>query len=88
METDRHVIAGVHITDRVQQVSQLQTVLSSYGFLIKTRLGLHETSKNLSSPNGVILLELLDDEEHVEGLISELSGIEGVEVQRMVFDNP
>jgi hypothetical protein len=87
MYGDRHVILGVHVTNRTQQVAELQAILSQYGCLIKTRLGLHETSKDSCSKAGVLLLELLDDEEQVLDLTSELSKIDGVEVASIVFDH-
>ena len=37
-----HVIFGVHITSRVDDVPSVQAVLSKYGCNIKTRLGIHD----------------------------------------------
>jgi hypothetical protein len=79
-----HVVLGVHITDRVKQVAKVQGLLSEYGCLIRTRLGLHETSQKTCSPTGLLLLELVDDAK-IDELSTKLSGVEGVEVQRMVF---
>ena len=85
---EKHIIMGVHITDRMQHVSQVQAILTEYGCLIKTRLGLHETSQEGCSPNGLLLLELLDDDAQAEAFAAALSQIEGVEVQQMVFRHP
>lgn len=85
---DKHVIMGVHITERLRHASDVQRVLTQFGCQIRTRLGLHEVGKNACSPNGLLLLELLDDDARVAELSGSLSAIEGVEVQTMVFDHP
>lgn len=84
---NKHIIFGVHITDRIKHVAVVQQILSEYGCFIKTRLGLHETTKDSCSPNGLILLEMLDDSIESEALYTRLSQVEGVELQRMVFDH-
>ena len=88
MSKNRHNIVAVHITDRLQHVPKVQSILTQYGCLIKTRLGLHELSADVCSPNGILLLELVDDEKQVGAFVGELNSIEGVEVKRIVFDHP
>jgi hypothetical protein len=85
---DKHIIFGIHITDRIKHVAQLQSLLSEYGCYIKTRLGLHETSKKVCSPNGLIIVEFIDDDAKAKEFAGKLAEIKGVEVQRMVFDHP
>lgn len=85
---EKHIILGVHITDRTKNVAMVQQVLSEFGCFIKTRLGLHETTDDFCSPNGLLLLEMLDDDRQVTGLTHRLKEIEGVEVQQMVFGHP
>lgn len=85
---DKHLIAGIHITERVKHASQIQQILTEFGCQIRTRIGLHEADKGLCSPNGLILLELVDDEAKLAELKESLNEIEGVEVQTMVFDHP
>lgn len=85
---EQHIIMGIHITDRINHVSQVQALLSEYGCYIKTRLGLHEASRQVCSPNGLIILELIDDAAMAEEFAGKLSALEGVEVQKMVFDHP
>lgn len=83
----RHIVVGVHITDRTRHVPEVQKVFTEYGCFIRTRLGLHEVDAQSCSPNGLILLELLDDEPVMHRLREQLEAIEGVEVQTMVFDH-
>ena len=79
-----HVILGVHITDRLKKVPEVQALFSTYGNNIKTRLGLHEVEL-ASSPNGLVVLEMVGDARIADDLQAKLSVIEGIEVQRMVF---
>lgn len=85
---DKHIIVGIHISDRVTHVAEVQVLLTEYGCSIKTRLGLHETSKNSCSSNGILVLEMLDDDTVVKEFTTKLTAIEGVEIQKMVFDHP
>ncbi len=84
---DKHILVGVHITERVKHAAQVQQILTEFGCQIRTRIGLHEADKGLCSPNGLILLELVDDDAKVTELKSMLGAIDGVEVQMMVFDH-
>ncbi len=83
----RHIILGVHITDRVQHVPKIQDLFTEYGCSIKTRLGLHEASDKSCSPNGLILLEMAGPEGPIEELAAKLGALQGVEVQKMLFEH-
>ena len=85
---DKHIVVGVHITDRVTHAIHVQEVLTKFGCLIKTRLGLHEAGSDLCSPNGLLVLELLDKEAEVAQFVNAMNAVEGVEVKQMVFDHP
>ena len=87
MDRKKHIILGVHITDRVQRVPHIQELLTEYGCSIKTRLGLHEASDNSCSPNGLILLEMAGPEGPIEELAAKLGALQGVEVQKMIFEH-
>jgi len=81
----KHVIFGVHVTDRMKNAGELQKALSEFGSQIKTRLGLHEVSASSCSPNGLVILEMIGDDVTLEHAAQRFAGIEGVELQRMVF---
>ncbi len=85
---ENHIIVGVHITDRLAEAVEVQTHLTANGHLIKTRLGLHEIDGGSGAPNGILLLEMVDDEAAADNLVAELTGIEGVEAKKMTFSHP
>ncbi|MCE1229790.1 MAG: hypothetical protein LWX11_09945 [Firmicutes bacterium] len=80
-----HVILGIHVTDRLQRASEVQRIFTEYGCHIKTRLGLHEVSPDFCSPQGVVLLEMVGGPEVWQGMKAQLQGIEGIDVQEMIF---
>ena len=82
-----HVILGVHITDRTNNAPKVQDVLTEYGCSIKTRLGLHETSQDFCSPEGVVILEILANAETCEDIVTKLSAIDGIQAQKMIFSH-
>lgn len=88
MPLSKHIILGVHITDRIRHVDAVQHLLTEFGCSIRTRLGLHEADKGFCSPNGLLLLEMTDDDAKAAELMSRLNAIEGVEAKKMTFEHP
>jgi hypothetical protein len=84
----KHIIFGVHITDRIHHAGEVQALLTEYGCNIKTRLGLHEVSETACSPNGLLILEMFGDEARCEELAHKLTTKHNVEVKKMVFEHP
>ena len=84
---EKHIILGVHITDRVQHATEVQAVFTEFGRGIKTRLGLHRVDANACSPAGLILLELCGEEARCDEMAAKLNAIEGVEAKKMVFEH-
>ena len=83
---NKHIIVGVHVTDRAQRAGDVQKVFTEYGRNIRTRLGLHEVQDDVCAPNALIVLEMHAAEATCNEMIQKLKGIPGIEVQKMVFD--
>ena len=82
MKNAKKTILGVHVTQRTKHTAKVQKILSDYGCSIRTRVGLHDAGGGFCSPNGLILLEVVDK---ASALASALSQIPGVAVKKMVF---
>lgn len=82
---NKHMVVGVHITDRVKKAGEVQRIFTEYGCNIKTRVGLHEANDNVCSPTGMIVLELVGDEKVCNEMTDKLNAVEGIEVKTMVF---
>jgi uncharacterized protein (DUF1330 family) len=79
------IIVGVRVPDRVKEIPSVQQVFTEFGCHIRTRLGLHQEVEGACTPCGLILLEMTDLEK-AEEMERILIGMEGVEVQKMVFE--
>lgn len=88
MKLDRHVVHGIHITDRLEEAVEVQKLLTEYGDCIKTRLGMHEVEEGSSAPNGVLICEMVGPDGRIHALAEKLNALEGVEVQTMTFHHP
>ena len=88
MPLNKHVILGIHITNRVQRVASVQEILTEYGCSIRTRIGLHEADENFCSPNGLVVLEMVGADATHDEMIAKLNAVEGVEAKKMTFDHP
>jgi hypothetical protein len=84
----KHRILGVHVTDRVKRSGDVQAIFSEYGANIRTRLGLHDVHEGYCAPNGLILVEVIGDDQVFAELRDKLNAVAGIEVQEMVFDHP
>jgi hypothetical protein len=77
-------IIGLKLDNRVQTAIDLQKILTHFGCSIKTRLGLHTVSEDVCASSGLIILEVINDDEALN-LKNELLEISGIELQTMIF---
>ncbi|MCR6514557.1 MAG: hypothetical protein ACRDCB_10945 [Clostridium sp.] len=71
-------IMAIKITPRNKIAPKVQEILTKYGCTIKVRLGLHEATEDACSQKGLILLELLNNQEEIAALKKELNSLDGV----------
>jgi transposase len=76
-------VMGITINLRTAHAPSVQEILTKYGCIIKTRLGLHETDDNSCSEQGILLLQLKGNDEQIENLKKELLEVNGVSVNTM-----
>ena len=77
-------IIGIKIKNRLEKAVEVQEILTRYGCVIKTRLGLHEEQNGVCSSKGLILLEITDDTAAID-ITNELCDIPEIEIQQMKF---
>lgn len=81
-------IIGIKVNNRLETAIQVQEILTEYGCLINTRIGLHENNfccqNGECSRSGLILLEITDDIKACE-MTNELSEIDGIQLREMRF---
>ena len=71
----------ISVEKRQEISAKVQEVLTKFGCIIQTRLGLHNSSKDSCSSNGLIILECIDNKEKIEKLNDSLLKIEGIKVK-------
>lgn len=84
----KKIIIGIQVGHRNEDATNVQKILTDFGCIIKTRLGLHQQSENneLCSEKGLIILELVRDcDEKATELIEKLNNIDEVSVRKMEF---
>jgi hypothetical protein len=78
-------ILGVQVTNRLENIMDVQQILTEFGCNIKTRLGLHEVTESHCSTVGLLILETYGDEADILRMESKLRELKGLTVQKMVF---
>lgn len=76
------IILGIKLPNRTSTSPVFQDVISKYGCLIKTRIGLHSNCSASCSNYGIIILEIIEGSDIVD-LKKALLRIEGVTLDSM-----
>ncbi len=71
----------VLIGNRLEAAEKVQKILTGWGCLIKTRLGLHDGVLDNCTERGLVILELVGTDEQKKELQHKLSLVQGVAVQ-------
>lgn len=82
METE---IMAIAMDPRSEVAPRAQEILTKYGCIIKTRLGVHETSEDMCSERGLVILLVNGKDEEINGLSEELSSVHGIKVKSMTI---
>lgn len=79
----KYNLMGIVIEDRKAFASQVQDVLTEFGSIIKTRIGLHEGSESYISNEGFIILSLENDDKKIDDFLRKLKEIKTVRVKNI-----
>lgn len=76
-------IIGIKLENRTQTAIPVQNTLTEYGCYIKVRLGLHDIGDNSCSKDGLILLELIAENNIIDEFLEKLNSIDGTKAKKM-----
>ncbi|MFO7626834.1 MAG: hypothetical protein R6V62_06230 [Candidatus Fermentibacteraceae bacterium] len=76
-------VVAILVSHRNQAAANVQKVLTGWGCMIKTRLGIHEGILDDCSEKGLIILDLVGEEEKKEELVRKLNTLSGVSAKRV-----
>lgn len=77
------VAIAVRVSNRIDEVPDVQKVFTQYGCSIKSRLGLHEVSDNSCAKDGLIILVCVGQESELKSFVQDLNKIAGVKAASM-----
>ena len=77
-------IMAILIDKRTDAAPEVQKILTEHGCIIKTRLGMHESST--CADEGMIILDLTANNSEVDALDAQLNSVAGVKVKSMLLD--
>jgi ribose 5-phosphate isomerase len=73
---------------RTREAVEVQKVLTEWGCIIKTRIGLHEGTGGECTDYGLIILELTGDAAQYEKFEKKLRDVPGVTTKLVVMEPP
>jgi hypothetical protein len=76
----------VLISHRNDAAAKVQAVLTGWGCMIKTRLGIHEGVQENCTEKGLLFLDLVGDPVKLDELERKLNVIKGVSAQKIVLE--
>lgn len=79
----KETIVAILVSHRNQAAVNVQKVLTGWGCMIKTRLGIHEGTMEDCSERGLIILSLTGEEEKKEELVRKLNALSDVTAKRV-----
>lgn len=78
-------IVGIKLENRNETALQVQNTLTKYGCYIKVRLGLHNLNEQTCSQDGLILLELVAENNLIDEFLEKLNSISGTTAKKMLI---
>lgn len=85
--TQRNIVAMI-VENRADTADKVQTILTGWGCMIRTRLGLHDGVLDKCSPSGLIILEMVGECDRIDECVRKLNLLDGVEAQRVTLRLP
>lgn len=71
--------------NREESATRMQQMLTDFGCYIKVRLGLHDVPADICSPSGLLVLEVVADDEKIKELVERLNVLPRVTAQMVVI---
>jgi len=79
------IILGILIKEEVADIVAFQQLLTKYGNVIRTRLGLHENHYQTPNIKGLLLLEMVGNPVEIATFEKNAAQISGIQIQKMHF---
>ncbi len=81
-------VVAIIVEQRNETAARVQQVLTGWGCWIKTRLGLHDGVLDRCAPSGLIILEMVGEDDRIAECVRKLNLIKGVQAKRVRLELP
>jgi len=82
---NKTVVFGILLSKRTDSAPKFQEIITKHGCIINTRIGLHHASKSSCPLGGVILLDLIGEDQEIQALENDLKTLPEIQIQKMGF---
>lgn len=79
----KRTVILIMVANRRESAARVQQILTGWGCMIKTRLGLHDGILDDCTDSGLIILEVVGEEERKSEMVRKLSVIPGIDARRV-----
>lgn len=77
----KRVIFLLSLSKRREAALEIQKILTEYGCIIKTRLGVHDVNNNCCEEGGLIILEIFGEKKLHNELEKKLKIVKGIKIK-------
>ncbi len=81
-------IVAIIVEHRHDAAVNVQKILTGWGCLIKMRLGLHEGVLNDCKESGLIILEMVGEEDKISEFLRKVNLVKGVQAKHIKLELP
>ena len=71
--------------NREESATRMQQMLTDFGCYIKVRLGLHDVPADICSPSGLLVLEVVAEEQQIQEFVDQLNALADVKAQMVII---
>jgi hypothetical protein len=76
-------IVAILVDHRNDTAVNVQKILTAWGCMIKTRVGIHDGVLDKCSQNGLIILEVVGDDNKIDEFIRKINLLKGAQAKHM-----
>lgn len=79
-------IVAIIIDHRNESALNVQKVLTGWDCMIKTRLGLHEGVLDNCTQSGLIILEMVGENDKIDEFVRKINLVKGAQAKRLTLE--
>ena len=79
-------VVALLISTRNETAVNVQKILTAWGCMIKTRLGIHDGVLDKCSQTGLVLLEMIGEDAKIDEFVRKLNLVKGASAKRITLE--